>query len=328
MPENLMKSHPPRVLCLFLIALNLLALPAWSQTAFDPSRASQAIRPDISAQPLLVDQPTGPRGLADENNFAIATPGDSDIGQQLILKRQERRQPFFIALDSAEYFTDNAADVRAGAQRDWFYVAGVTAGWQPRLTNRLYFDVYAAQHWFRYDKIQELDYEEGEAAAGLILVMPELWNTLWHVHYYYERITQGLDNTPIYQTHTIRFGGQKTILIDRLNSINLSVLAAWSVEATPQELRRHEYSFYGAWNFKLLRDLFFTTSYRLGYYDYFNLQGREDWYHNFGVALTYRPKEWLEVALSWNYTLNRSNYDVFSYDAQLAGPSISVKAKF
>ncbi len=185
-----------------------------------------------------------------------------------------------------------------------------------------------AQHWFRYDKFHSLDYEEGEATAGFILVMPELWNTLWHLNYYYERITQGLDNTPIYQTHTIRAGVQKTILIDRLNSINLSALAALSAEASPKELQRHEYSLYAAHNLRIFRELFLTTSYHLGYFDYSHLEGREDWYHNFGLALTWRPKEWLEVAASWNYTLNRSNIDVFSYDAQLAGPSISIKAKF
>lgn len=323
-----MKASRPFSSSVLLLALSLLATTAWSQTAFDPSRASQAVRPDVTAEPLIRDEPPGPRGLADENNFAIPTPGDSDIGQQLILKREERRQPFFVALDSASFFTDNAANVSAGAKSDWFYVGGITAGWQPRLTNRLYFDAYVAQHWFRYSEFSVLNYEEGEASVGAILVMPELWNTLWHLHYYYERITQGLDETPIYQTHTLRAGVQKTILVDRLNSINLAAMAALSMEASPKELRRHEYSFYAAWNLRLFRQLFLTSSYRLGYYDYFNLDDRADWYHNFGVALSYRPKDWLELAVSWNYSLNRSNYDVFSYDSQLVGPAVSLKAKF
>jgi hypothetical protein len=325
---SLMKAIHSRFFLYTLLASGLFAAPAWSQTAFDPSRASQAIRPDISAQPLLRDEPAGPRGLADENNFAITTPGDSDIGQQLILKRQERVRPFYVALDSAEYFTDNAFDTHTDARKDWFYVGGLTAGWQPRLTNRIYFDASLAQHWFRYADFSELDYEEGEALAGVIMVMPELWNTLWHLHYYYERITQGMDNKPIYQTHTIRAGVQKNIIIDRLNTINISALAAFSVAASPTELRRHEYSLFAAWNLRLFRQLFLTTSYRLGYYDYLNLEDREDWFHNFGVALAYRPKEWLELAVSWNYSLNRSNIDVFSYDAQLVGPAVSLKAKF
>jgi hypothetical protein len=325
-----MKSLHPRLFLSFVFMISgLLASSVRAQTAFDPSRASQAVRPDLGTTPLLVEQPTSePRGLADENNFAIATPGDTDIGQQLILKRQEKLTPFFVALDSAEYFTDNAANVNTGRKQDWFYVGGITAGWQPRITNRLYFDTYLAQHWFRYDRLSSLSYEEGEAAVGAILVMPELWNTIWHLHYYYERITQGLDHTPTYQTHTIRAGVQKTILINRLNSINLSALAAISVEASPKDLQRQEYSFYAAHNFRLLRSLFLTTSYHLGYFDYSHLEGREDWYHNFGVALSWRPKDWLELAVSWNYTLNRSNIDVFSYDAQIAGPSISLKAKF
>jgi hypothetical protein len=323
-----MKAIRARFFLPLLLASSLLTTSVWSQTAFDPSRAAQAVRPDVTGQPLLLDQPAQPRGLADENNFAVHTPGDSDIGQQLILKRQDRYQPFYASLDSAEYYTNNAANVHTGAEKDWFFVGGATIGWQPRITSRIYFDTWVAQHLFRYDKLSGLDYEDGEASVGAIVVMPEIWNTLWHIHYYYERTTQGLDNKPVYQTHTIRAGVQKTILVNRLNSFNLSLLAALSAAASPKELQRHEYSFYGAWNYKILQELFFTASYRLGYYDYFNFQGREDWYHNFGVALNYRPKDWLEFALSWNYTLNRSNIDVFSYDSQITGPSISVKAKF
>jgi hypothetical protein len=323
-----MKATRPCFALFTLLASLLLAKAAQSQTAFDPARAAESIRPDVSAQPLLQEMPTGPRGLADENNFAVPTPGDSDIGQQLILKRQERYQPFYAALDSSEFYTDNAANVHTGAKGDWLYVGGATLGWQPRLTNRLYLDTSVAQHWFRYGEQSSLDYEDGEATAGVILAMPELWNTLWHLHYYYERITQGVDNKPIYQTHTIRGGAQKTILIDRSNSINLSLLAALSAAASPSELQRHEYSFYAAWNYKVMQDIFFTASYRLGYYDYINFDGRHDWYNNFATALTWRPRDWMELALSWNYSLNRSTNDIFSYNAQLVGPSLSLKAKF
>jgi hypothetical protein len=70
------------------------------------------------------------------------------------------------------------------------------------------------------------------------------------------------------------------------------------------------------------------ASYRLVYYDYFNLEGRQDWYQNAGLALTYKPKEWLELGLSYNYTVNRSNYDAFSFNSQLAGPSLAARIRF
>jgi hypothetical protein len=36
----------------------------------------------------------------------------------------------------------------------------------------------------------------------------------------------------------------------------------------------------------------------------------------------------LELGLSYNFTVNRSSRDQFSYESQLAGPALTLKAKF
>lgn len=306
-----------------------MSLTVTGQTLIDPSRLSQGIRPDIAAQPLLRDSNGLVRGtLAEENVFAPHTTGDDDIGLQLILKRQDRQEPFSASIDSAEYYTDNAANLNKGAQQDWFYVGGINLGYQPRLAGTLYFDTSVNQHWYRYDQLNRLDYEDGTAAVGFIKLMPKWWNTLWHAHYFYERITQGIDNSPIYQTHNLRVGVQKTAFIDRLNSLNLSLMANLAFDTTPDTLKRNEYSALTGWNFKISPKTVFTLSYRLAYYDYSNLDGRQDWYHNFGATVVYRPTSWCELAATYGYTLNRSNHEVFSYDSQLAGPSVGLKMKF
>ncbi len=314
----------------FLAALMLgIPLAASAQNLVDPSRLSEGIRPDRNAQPLLRDSNGLVRGtLAEENVYAPRTTGDDDIGLQLILKRQDRQEPFSASLDSAEYFTDNAANLNKGAQQDWFFVGGVNLGYQPRITGTLYFDTSVSEHWYRYDKLSQLDYEDGTAAVGLIKLMPKWWNTIWHVHYCYERITQGLDNSALYQSHNLRLGVQKTAFIDRLNSLNLSLMANLAFDTTPETLKRNEYSALTGWNFKISPKTVFTLSYRLAYYDYSNLDGRQDWYHNFGATVSYRPTSWCELAATYGYTLNRSNQEVFTYDAQLAGPSIGLKMKF
>ena len=124
-----MNATIPRHLT-FLAALMLgIPLAASGQTLIDPSRLSESIRPNLNTQPMLRDSNGLVRGtLAEENVYAPHTPGDDDIGLQLILKRQDRIEPFSASLDSAEYFTDNAANVNKGAQRDWFYVGGVNLG--------------------------------------------------------------------------------------------------------------------------------------------------------------------------------------------------------
>jgi hypothetical protein len=307
----------------------LISSPLPAQTILDPSRAAQATQPTLSSDAMLRDQEAATSaGLEQENSFAPETPGDPDIGQQLILKRQEKKKAFSVWADSSGFWTDNAANVSAGETDDYFYVGGINLAWQQRIHGRFYGDVYAGQHFYRYDELSDLDYELGDVAAGFLVLLPELGHSIFHLHYYYQRITQDIDDDAIYESHNIRAGLQKTFLIDRLNSVNIGAMANLALDTEPSELQRHEYSASIGYNFKITRSLTISLSYRAAYFDYFNLDGRQDWYHNAGANLTWRPWEPLEISAGYNYSLNESNRDVFDYEAQLAGPSIALKFRF
>lgn len=325
-----MISVLPRRLSILTLSLGFIwGTGASAQTFLDPARASAAVTPDAASQALIKSQAAAASaGLDEENAYAPASPGDTDLGAQLILKRQEKSYPFRAWLDSGGYWTDNAANVSEGEIDDWFFVGGVNLAWQQQLHGRFYGDVYAGQHIYRYDRLSELDYEDGEAAAGFLVLMPELANSIVHVHYYYQRITQDIDDSAIYQTHNIKAGIQKSFLIDRLNSFNVNLTASLALDTEPDVLQRHEYSAQFGYNYKIMRDLLLGVSYRLAYYDYFNLDGRQDWYQNWGIGLTWQPYECLDITASYNFSLNESNRPVFDYEAQLAGPSLSLKFKF
>lgn len=312
-----------------LTALLLLVAPGiGAQTLVDPARAATATQTDAARQSILRDQQqAAPVGLDTENPL-LPSLGDDDMGQQLILKRNDESHSFTAWLDSSGFWTDNAANVNEGNIEDFFYVGGVNLAWQQRLGGRFFGDVYAGQHWYRYDELRDLDYESGEASVGTLMVLPELANSVFHVHYYYQRITQDIEEDPIYETHNVRVGLQKTFLINRLSSMNVALLSSFACATDPKELQRHEHSLSMGYNLKLSEKWFAGLYYRLAYYDYFNLEGREDWYHNFGVALTWRPCENFEMSAGYNFTINESNYDVFSYQAHLAGPSVVVKCRF
>lgn len=315
----------------FLGALALLTFtaPLGAQTQIDPARAAAATPTDAANQALIrAQEEAASAGLDSENAYAPASPGDSDLGDQLILKRLDKVQPFSVWLDSSAFWTDNAANVSQGNIEDWFYVGGVNVAWQKRLKSRFYGDVYLGQHWYRYDELSDLDYENGEASAGLLVLAPELANSIFHLHYYYQRITQDLGDSPIYETHNIRVGGQKTFLIDRLNSVNVSLMSSFALDTDPEVLRRHEHSLHLGYNYKITRELLFSLTYRLVYYDYFRLEDREDWYQNFGAFVTWRPKKYMELSAGYNFTLNKSNIDVFDYESHLAGPSVVLKYQF
>lgn len=319
-----------RLRTLLLLPLLTLALfPASAQTFIDPSRAAANLN-DPAPPNLSIDEArkAASAGLEEENAFAPGTPGDSDIGQQVILKRNDDIQPFRVWLSASALWTDNAANTSRGDVDDWFLYSSVGAGWQQHLGNRFYADASAAQTWVRYDQFDSLDYELGEANAGLLIVMPELAHSILHVHYQYQRITQDIGDSAIYEAHNLRAGIQKTILINRLNSTSLGFQTILGFDTDPDLLQRHEYALNLGHNFKITRELILNFAYRLTWFDYFNLQGREDWYQNFGINLTWSPLKVLDLSASYNFALNRSNYDFFDYDTQLAGPSLLLKFKF
>ncbi|MEZ0386298.1 MAG: hypothetical protein ACAI34_04465, partial [Verrucomicrobium sp.] len=236
----------------------------------DPARASAAVPLESSAQRAFQDpEAAASSGLEEDNAYAPASPGDNDLGQQLILKRNEKVQPFRAWLDSAGYWTDNAANVNEGEIDDFFFTGGVNLAWQQRIAGRFYGDVYAGQRVYRYDELDALDYEDGQIAVGALVLLPELMNSVFHVHYGYQRITQGIDDDPIYQAHTVKAGLQKTFLVNRLNSFYVDLGATLSLDTEPDVLARHEYGATFGYNYKIMRDLIFTLSYRLSYFDYY-----------------------------------------------------------
>lgn len=313
----------------FATASALLAPLSQAQTVIDPARAAAPTQRDVTADAALrAQQSAASARLGQDVNFMTDTGSEDDLGAQLILKRNEETEPFMVWLDSSGFWTDNAANVKEGNIEDFFYVGGVNLAWQQSLGGRFYGDVYAGQHWYRYDELRELDYESGEVSAGFLIALPELMNSIFHVHYYYQRVTQDIGEDPIYETHNIRVGINKNFVINRLSGISVSLLSSLAMAADPKELQRHEHSFSLGYNLKLSSHWSAGLFYRLAYYDYFNLEGRHDWYHNFGTALTWRPCPNFELSLGYNFTLNESNFDVFSYQAHLAGPSVVMSYKF
>lgn len=315
-------------LCTLVTLVLGLASAVNAQTILDPARAAAPTQRDVIADAAVRAQKAAAPGLGQDVNFMTDSSGESDIGQQVILKREEENDPFMVWLDSSGFWTDNAANVNEGNIEDFFLVTGVNIAWQQALGGRCYGDAYVAQHWYRYDELRALDYESGEASAGILIALPELANSILHVHYYYQRVTQDITEDSIYETHNIRVGLNKKFTIDRLSSISTALLSSFAISADPKELQRHEHSFSAGYSLKLSSHWNLALFYRLAYYDYINLDGRHDWYHNFGTALTWRPCENFELSLGYNFSLNESNFDVFSYQAHLAGPSVIVSYKF
>lgn len=318
--------HLPRLVLITLAAI--CAASASGQTLNDPSRAADATTQAGIGSSLFTKKSTNFPGLEKEETTAPESPGDADLGDQVILSSTERRKAFTAWLDSSLFWTDNAYNIGGVKTEDWFYVGGLNLAWQQPLGGRFYADAYAGQHWYRYDEDTRLNYDLGEIRLGVLAVLPELRNAILSLHYGYQRITDGIDHEELYEAHLIRLGLQKTFLIDHRNSIAAGVLTSFATGTSPDILQRHEYALQLAYNLKLTSQLHLSTVYRLSYFDYFNFQGREDWYQNMGVSLNYLPSDNFEISLGYYFAVNSSNNSFFDYQTQLGGISLAAKIRF
>lgn len=297
-----------------------------SQGQVDPTRVNEAIsRP--SGPTIGESQNMSALGLDEQNAFAPTSPGDSDIGQQLILKETPKSRPFRAYADAFGYWTNNAANTSVGELDDYFWGGRIGFGYQPRIAKKLFLDIDLQQQLYRYDEFDALDFESMDANVGLVYIEPKLASTVFFAQFNYNRITNDDFGDELMNSVSVRAGAQKTFLIDRRNSIQLSVMGDWDISNDVDQLERNEYIGDVTWRFKIMRDLVFALNYRYTWMDYQQVD-RGDSLNILGASLTWSPRKWIDIYLVSNFSFNNSNIDAFDYDATTLGGGIGVKIKF
>lgn len=319
---------PSRPCILLASAWLVLSLPVVAQVAptpLDASRRAETVTTRPAVTTLRDDVQMGVQSLEQENAFAPSSPGDNDLGDQLILKQIPRDDEFRIQADAFLFWTDNAAHASTGEIDDVFYGWRVAGGWQPRIANKLFGDVSVSQDWYLYDKLDALNFENFEATAGLIYIEPKLANVLFFAQYQYGRLTHEFED--LLNTHALRAGAQKLFLINRKNSVHTVLMGDWDLESDVAELKRHEYIADVGYRYRLTRKVQLSLSYRYTFFDYQEVD-RQDHYQSLGFGISYTPWEWLELYASASYAFNHSNVPVYEYEAVNTGLGIGLRARF
>src|SRR5256714_3799096 len=89
-----------------------------------------------SSSPAPTDPYSAENGV--DNGRAVESPNDADIGEQEILKRVQRYEPFTVSVSTPIYYTSNVALVRSGEQGDVLFAPAAGVTFAPRLTQTLY----------------------------------------------------------------------------------------------------------------------------------------------------------------------------------------------
>jgi hypothetical protein len=305
----------------------VFSVSSLSAQVIDPSRRQEATLAP-SAGPSLADSADlAQRSLEEENAFSPSSRGDDDIGQQLILKEVPTDQFFRAFADTFWLWTNNVANVPAGEVEDSFYGGRIGVGWQPRISNRTYVDVSLSQQMVRYVEFEALNFESLDASASLMHVAPALGNTLFFGSIVYNRITGEEFSQDLLQSTSARVGAQKSFLINRRNSIHLSVLGDWDLDTDVDQLFRDEYIGDIIYNFKISRTLVLALNYRFTWLEYRRVD-RGDALQFAAATLSWQPKKWLEIYTTLNFAVNNSNVPAFDYETTSAGGGLGVRIKF
>ena len=263
-----------------------------------------------------------PMGDFTTTGLAPSSPGDNDLGEQVILKRQTKNTPFIFTLGTSINYTSNIALVDRGARGDAFFLAQMALTYQYKIRDNLILDAGVSEGIFRYDKYTAFNFNSFNIGAGATYLFKGL---AFSLRYNYNQLTNN-DFYPFFRQNSITIGAQKTI------SINSAVFTYFGATArinfnSPVITQRDEYNLFLGARAALTRSLTLDAFYRGGWFNY-NEVNRNDFNQTFAASLRYSPRPWVALTASTSFGWNISSQSFFSYRVGNAGLDLGLVLKF
>jgi Putative beta-barrel porin 2 len=263
-----------------------------------------------------------------EAGQAVASPNDVDLGEQQILKRTERYQPFTATASAPIYYTSNVALTDTHVRGDVVEAPTVGVFYQPKILPNLYGLVDVRQQFFVYDKYSSFDFGSMDVEAGLSYFLPQFNNLILRVEYDFNRLTLlDSDFDEFYTNHSIIPDVELPVRIDRAQQVSFGVDANISLTADHSTPRRNDYEEYVTYAVQLTRALTVSASGRVALRAY-HAGGRFDTSAIVSLNAVYQVTPWWSLSAISSYAHNDSNRNNFSYDVGNLGGAVSLGLRF
>ncbi len=303
-----------------------LADEGWAQTA---NQAQLTREQAPSAFPAPV--PSGPEG-----GNVTGAPGDSELGEQQILKRVDEYQPFTISAGMPFYWTSNVALTRSGEQSDFVVAPSAAAFYEPRITNTLYGLVDVREQLFYYDKFDNFNFGSFDFEVGLRYLVPQWHNLLLRIEYDYNRLTEKNTFAAFFQNHAciidaeipFRFGRAQTLTLG--TDLNISMAASESHQApniNAISAQRSDYAVYLGYSAFLTRSFYVNAVGTFVVRQYYQ-GGRDDISEILALTANYRVNKYLTLSAVSTLAASQSNQSVFDYQVANLGGAVALQVKF
>lgn len=302
-----------------ILALALVPAIAHGQDAVSAINQSRLFAPPTAKTAEAFETPE------DESAEETAQPSDESFGTQLILKSQERPQPFTVFGDVSGFYTNNV-DLRPDHTRsDSFLVADAGAAWRGIISQGLSADASIATSIFRYNRASELDFERFSAGMGLSWVIPNGRGIVAYGRYdFAELINRHSDE--LLRDHEFTLGAQRTFVFNRSHFLTAGVSGIAGI-STPHSQQRDQVAPFAAYHLQLSRSFSADVSYRYAA-QFYNDGGRIDNNETLSISLGVAVTRWMRVEGVLSGAKNDSNRSTFSYDVLNGGGAVRAGIRF
>jgi hypothetical protein len=262
-----------------------------------------------------------------DDGRAVESPNDPDLGEQEILKRVDRYEPFTVSLSAPFYYTSNVALVRNGEESDVIFAPGAGITYAPRFTRTLYGSFTLQQSFFYYDRFSELDFGSSDFRAGLTYLLPKLHNLLLRAEYDYNRLTFSNSFDEFFSNHSLFFNAEIPFRFGRAQQLSLGADTNVSLHAEPEGPRRNDFDLYAGYSARLTRAFTVDAVARVFVRDYHE-NDRVDVSEILALSANYRITKCLSASAASTFAWSQSNQSVFDYNVVNIGGAFTLSFRF
>jgi hypothetical protein len=303
----------------------LLALAAAGQPA--RAQSTDADRARLLRSQAIVQPPSSASAEGVDQGYAATSPNDTDLGEQAILKRVEKYDPFTLEVGTPIYYTSNVALVNRGAVSDVIIAPVVALTYAPKFQRALYGEFTLRQQFFYYNNFTGFNFASFDAVAGLAYYVPKLNNLVLRANVDYNRLT-GTDNfDDFFSNYALSLSAEMPFRVGRAQQVSFGADTNISLYANPEPPRRNDFGLFAGYTVSLSRSFAINAAGRMVVRAY-DSGGRTDVSEILALSASYRIKEWLTLSAISTFVANQSNSSVFDYQVFNIGGGISLAWKF
>lgn len=274
--------------------------------------------------------------LDEQKRFAPFSPADSDLGEQLILKRYEGREPIRFELSSDYYWTDNIRNTDNNFDLDegFIWKSRAAVSWRPLIKDNYFADFYAAHSFYEYDfdkafSSEVLDFQRTDVRLGIVKILPDFEDLLLFARYEYARVDSDAFFDGAFESHRLRVGAHKVFFSSPRHTAYVALDYAHDLHASLERMERDEWAAHVGYTYQVTDKMRAVFYYHLAHYDYHKFN-RNDTNQTLGTEIYWKLNKYTKLYASYAHYNNISSLtsDQADYTTNQAGVGISFTMRF